>query len=101
QWQEQEEVEIIGEVRFPGRYPIQRGETLRSVLQRAGGMTDLAFPEGSICLREDLRQREQQQIESLATRMQSDIAVLALQATQVSANSQSTQALSIGQALLT
>ncbi len=37
---------IRGEVRFPGRYPIHRGETLRSVMERAGGLTDLAFPEG-------------------------------------------------------
>ncbi len=99
QWRAQEEVEIAGEVRFPGRYPIQRGETLRSLLQRAGGLTDLAFTEGSVFLREDLRAREQQQIETLANRMEADIALLALQATQA-ADSQSTQALSIGQSLL-
>jgi protein involved in polysaccharide export with SLBB domain len=37
EWSEQEQVTLVGEVRFPGMYPIQRGETLRSVLDRAGG----------------------------------------------------------------
>lgn len=99
QWNDQEEIEVVGEVRFPGKYPIQRGETLRSVLIRAGGLTDLAFPEGAVFAREDLKKREQQQLETLADRMQSDIAVLALQATQ-STNTQSTQALAIGQSLM-
>ncbi len=44
EWSEQEQVTLLGEVRFPGIYPIQRGETLRSVLDRAGGLTALAFP---------------------------------------------------------
>ena len=44
EWSEQEQVTLLGEVRFPGIYPIQRGETLRSVLDRAGGLTSLAFP---------------------------------------------------------
>jgi polysaccharide export outer membrane protein len=43
EWSEQEQVTLLGEVRFPGTYPIQRGETLRSVLERAGGLTKLAI----------------------------------------------------------
>ena len=98
QWSRQESVEIQGEVRFPGFYPVRRGETLHSVMQRAGGLTDLAFAEGSIFLREDLRRKEEERLEQLANRMQRDIAALALQATQE--NSQASQALSIGQTLL-
>ena len=44
-----------GEVRFPGRYAIKRGETLSSVIARAGGLTEFAFPEGSVFTREELR----------------------------------------------
>ena len=98
QWDRAETVEIVGEVRFPGTYPVKRGETLRSVMQRAGGLTDLAFPEGSIFLREGLREKEQERIEQLAVRLQSDIAVLALQSTQE--NSRAAEALPIGQSLL-
>jgi len=98
QWSRAEAIEIVGEVRFPGIYPVTRGETLRSVMARAGGLTDLAFPEGSIFLREDLRQKEQDRIEQLAVRLQSDIAVLALQSSQE--NSRASEALPIGQSLL-
>lgn len=97
-WASQEEVEIGGEVRFPGKYPIQRGETLRSLLQRAGGLTDFAFAEGAVFTRRELRERERQQIETLATRMQSDLTQLSLQA--ASETGRASDALSVGQSLL-
>ena len=104
EWRGQESVELKGEVRFPGRYAIKRGETLRSVLARAGGLTQYAFPEGSVFTREELRRREQQQMDMLATRMQSDLTVLALQgavATQLSnQNGGTPAALVVGQSLL-
>lgn len=104
EWRGQESVELKGEVRFPGRYAIKRGETLRSVLARAGGLTQYAFPEGSVFTREELRRREQQQMDMLATRMQSDLTVLALQgavATQLSNQQGGTPAaLVVGQSLL-
>ncbi|MDP9199150.1 MAG: SLBB domain-containing protein, partial [Pseudomonadota bacterium] len=99
QWNRSESVEIVGEVRFPGTYPVKRGETLHSVMRRAGGLSDLAYPAGSIFLREDLKQKEQDRIEQLAVRLQSDIAVLALQSSQE--NSRASEALPIGQSLLT
>ncbi|MEZ5512794.1 MAG: SLBB domain-containing protein [Steroidobacteraceae bacterium] len=98
-WAQQEEVTLEGEVKFPGVYPIKRGETLRSVLARAGGITDLAFPEGAAFTREDLREREQQQLDILATRLQSDLATLALQSAAAN-QSQAGQALQVGQSLL-
>ena len=72
-WRELEVVEVGGEVRFPGRYPIRRGEKLSSIMQRAGGLTDMAFPAGAIFLRQELRQREQQQLTELADRLESEI----------------------------
>ena len=99
EWSEQEQVTLLGEVRFPGIYPIQRGETLRSVLARAGGLTNLAFTEGSIFTRKELQEREQEQLDRLAERLQSDLASSALQA--VAANQgQAGQALTVGQSLL-
>jgi protein involved in polysaccharide export with SLBB domain len=77
-WRGEESVTIRGEVLFPGVYPIRRGEKLSSVLARAGGLTDLAFPEGSVFMREELRERERQQIETLASRIERDIAALAV-----------------------
>jgi len=98
-WGEQFTVEILGEVRFPGNYPMRRGETLRSIIERAGGLTDLAFPAGSVFTREVLRKREAEQLQTLASRLEADLTGLALQAAaDPSSNSQ--QAVSIGQSLL-
>ena len=100
EWGAQEYVTLIGEVRFPGRYSIKRGETLKSVLARAGGLTEFAFPEGSVFTRKELREREQRQLDVLADRLQNDLVTLALQgaaANQAGANT----ALAVGQSLLT
>lgn len=98
-WEEQFEVEILGEVKFPGTYPMRRGETMRSVLERAGGLTDLAFPAGSIFTRETLRQRERDQLEILTTRLEADLAGMALRAA-ADPSASSEQAMSVGQSLL-
>jgi polysaccharide export outer membrane protein len=98
-WSEHEQVTLRGEVRFPGTYPVQRGETLHSVISRAGGLTDFAFPEGSVFTRQDLKEREQQQLDLLAVRMQGDLATLALQSAQAN-QATATQSLSVGQSLL-
>jgi len=95
EWREDESVTLVGEVRFPGDYPLRRGETLHSVLQRAGGLTELAFPEGAIFMREDLREREQQQLDVLAQRLRRDLAMLALQG-----GAQTPPAISVAESLL-
>jgi polysaccharide biosynthesis/export protein len=100
EWSEQDQVTLVGEVRFPGIYPIQRGETLRSVLERAGGLTKLAFPEGSVFTRQELQVREQEQLDRLAERLQSDLAAAALSAAAAN-QGQAGQALTVGQSLLT
>jgi len=98
-WTSQEEVEIRGEVRFPGRYPIHRGETLRSVMERAGGLTDLAFIAGAVFTREELKEREKKQLETLASRMESDVAQFSLMTAQETGKDASS-ALTVGQQLL-
>jgi polysaccharide biosynthesis/export protein len=98
-WESQEEVEILGEVKFPGRYPIHRGETLRSVMERAGGPTSLAFAEGAIFTREALKERERDQLRALADRMQSDLVQVSLMAAQ-EVGRDAGQALTVGQSLL-
>ena len=77
-WTEQDQVIVIGEVRFPGMYTIKHGETLRSVMARAGGLTEYAFPAGALYTRDSLRQFEQEQLDQLTARMQRDIAATAL-----------------------
>lgn len=101
EWERQGVVQIQGEVRFPGRYPIRPGETLKSVIDRAGGLTSFAFPEGSVFLRNDLQERERQQLKTLADRLRADLAALALQSSQVGGAAEGAQAMAVGQQLLT
>ena len=89
-------VSLEGEVRFPGEYRIRQRETLWQVVQRAGGLTDDAFPEGAIFLREALREREQEQINNLAKRLEADLTSLSLQTLDTTG----VQALETGQSLL-
>jgi protein involved in polysaccharide export with SLBB domain len=86
-------------VRYPGSYPIRRGESLRSVVERAGGLTDLAYPRGAVFTREELREREQEQFDRLASRLQTDLSVFALQAAAANQGGAS-QSLAVGQSLL-
>lgn len=85
EWKRKGSVLLEGEVKFPGRYAIEPGETLSAVLARAGGLTDHAFAEGSVFLRDDLRERERDRIDRLATRLEADLATMTLQAGRAAA----------------
>ena len=106
-WEQPGSIVLTGEVRFPGKYPIHRGETLKSVLQRAGGFTDAAFPEGAVYIREELKEREKDLLDLLVNRMQSDLAALTLESISSSvatsnagASSNATTSIAIGQQLI-
>ena len=107
QWELPGTIVLNGEFRHPGRYPIHHGETLSSVLRRAGGFTDIAFDEGAVFTRDELKQREKDQLEILSNRLQSDLAALSLEAVSTSAitnggggGAGAGQALAIGQQLI-
>jgi polysaccharide biosynthesis/export protein len=51
-WELQRTVVVSGEVRFPGRYGLQRkSETIRDIISRAGGLTKDAYAEGMVMIR--------------------------------------------------
>lgn len=77
-WDIERTIELRGEVRFPGRYTIQRGEMLSNVIQRAGGLNSNAFMQGAIYTREDIKERERIQIKKLAEQLRADIATKSL-----------------------
>lgn len=85
EWRQGETITLAGEVMFPGTYAIRRGETLRSVIERAGGLTELANPAGSIFTRAELQQLEQREVSRLAERLRRDLASSALQNSQSAA----------------
>lgn len=51
-------VTVQGEVRAAGSYPITRGEHLSDLLARAGGLTNTAYPNGTVFLRKSAAQAE-------------------------------------------
>jgi protein involved in polysaccharide export with SLBB domain len=98
-WGRQESVTLRGEVRFPGIYPIRKGETLRELLERAGGLTSTAFARGAAFTRKDLKEREQKQLDELGEKLQSDLAAMSLQAANAN-QAGASQALISSQSLL-
>nr|WP_228152764.1 SLBB domain-containing protein [Marinobacter guineae] len=66
-------ITLEGEVRYPGQYTFREGETLRQVLERAGGLTNNAFPRGAVFTREKLRQLEAQRLREAEERLQGDL----------------------------
>jgi protein involved in polysaccharide export with SLBB domain len=47
---------VKGEVLYPGTYGIEEGEKLSTLLQRAGGFRSMAYPEGAVLERVQVRQ---------------------------------------------
>ncbi|WP_181405258.1 SLBB domain-containing protein [Aestuariibacter sp. GS-14] len=58
-------VEIEGEITFPGRYRIDKRETLCSLMQKAGGFTEDAYLFGTVFLRDSVRKKEQKALDRM------------------------------------
>jgi len=53
---------LTGEVARPGLYAIRKGERLSELIARAGGVTSLAYPYGSIFTRRSVKEAQQEGI---------------------------------------
>lgn len=73
-WNIDSTIEIRGEVKFPGRYTIQRGEMLSDIIARAGGLSRNAFMHGVVYTRESVKERERLQLKKLTEQLRADIA---------------------------
>jgi polysaccharide export outer membrane protein len=91
-WREGEAVTLAGEFKFPGTYSIKPGETLMDIINRAGGLTERAFPKGAVFSRENLRETEDQQKERLISQLESDLATATLAASDSADASQANSA---------
>jgi len=100
QWTSQLTVSLKGEFKFPGEYTFRRGETLSEVITRAGGLGPFAFPEGAVFMRRELREREQQNIDTLATKLESDLTAMSLENAQGPKNDGSANSMAIAKSLL-
>lgn len=73
-WNDEAMVTVAGEVKFPGKYRIEDGEKLSSVLRRAGGLTSLGFAEGAVLTRRSVREAEQERGRELLRQIQKSFA---------------------------
>ncbi|WP_028862334.1 SLBB domain-containing protein [Psychromonas aquimarina] len=76
EWREDYKVTLSGEVQFPGTYSFNRGETLYDVIQRAGGLTEFAYPQGAVFARESLRKIEEKQLAFLHQQLREEVSTL-------------------------
>jgi polysaccharide biosynthesis/export protein len=73
-WNPTESVTIAGEVRFPGEYRLQKGETLVDLIERAGGLTPDAFVEGAMLKRKSIAALERARAKELAASIRQSVA---------------------------
>ena len=66
-------VRIEGEVRVPGVYQMSAGETLQSLLARAGGTTPDAYFFGTAFYREQVRIEQETNLEKAATKLENQL----------------------------
>ena len=74
-WSEETEryVTLTGEFRFPGKYPIFKGEKLSSVIERAGGFTDKAYLRAAKFTRESVRALQQKRMDEMIVKTEQEI----------------------------
>ena len=74
-----ETITILGQVRYPGTFDVTRGERLSSVLARAGGLTDEAYPFGTVYTRQSAAIQEADGNQRTARLLEDNIATVATQ----------------------
>lgn len=72
-------VRLEGEIASAGVYSVQPGETLRSLLHRAGGFTPDAYLYASEFTRESTRRLQQQRLQEYADQLESQMTLSSLQ----------------------
>jgi len=76
---------LTGEFVRPGFYALRRGETLSQVIERAGGLTNQAYPYGAVFTRESAKEAQRAGFRRAARELNS---ALTLAAVQENANAQ-------------
>ncbi len=69
---------LTGEFRHPGVYAITKGETLLSVIERAGGLTAQAYPFGAVFTRESVKEEQRAGFRRTARELNNALALAAL-----------------------
>ncbi len=73
EWNLYRTVDISGEVKFPGTYTITKGETVSSLIERAGGFTEKAYLKGAVFTRESVRELQQKKLDESIDRLEQEM----------------------------
>lgn len=99
EWQG-ETVRVSGEVRFPGEYVIERGDTLSDLIERAGGLTDFSFPEGAVFTRLEIRHKAEQEWQRLIRELEEQLVQLTVEPASFGKETGRAESLAAGRQLL-
>jgi polysaccharide export outer membrane protein len=77
-WSENHVIELRGEVVFPGKYTVRRGDSLSSIIHKAGGLTPFADPNGSVFSRVKLKQLEKQNLIKVSADLRTEMVTKSL-----------------------
>ena len=69
-WEDNQVVDLTGEVRFPGVYTIRKKEKIFDLINRAGGLTEQAYSKGAVFTRKSLAKREDDQTQKLIQQLE-------------------------------
>ncbi len=75
-------VYLAGEFRFPGEYTYSAGEHLLSVIERAGGLSDTAYPFGALFYRESAKGVQKERLNEYINKLEEDILTLGAQSAE-------------------
>lgn len=73
EWDLYRTVRILGEVRYPGIYSVQKGERLSDLLERAGGYTSSAFLKGAYLARKSVMVNQRREINKMLERLETSL----------------------------
>jgi len=73
EWGKVGTVGVYGEVLYPGEYRIRAGETISSLIERAGGFTKRAYLEGAVFTRVRVRELQQKQVDEMVERLEREL----------------------------
>jgi protein involved in polysaccharide export with SLBB domain len=76
-------VSISGEVKYPGHYSIKKGETLSSVLTRAGGFSERAYRKGAFFTRESVKKMQAEHLKQAIDRLEAEMLATSVHETEV------------------
>ena len=71
---EESSISVVGEVKYPGTYTIQRGDRMLDIIQRAGGISDQGYSLGSVFTRKKIAEEQKISFERSANLLEQAIA---------------------------